>query len=78
MAESVDGVGPSVEAALSMSPTTAQMPAEAYKPTIGARKPAPAKKGVGYKQLIFCNNLIFINYWKPYDKVVENFLFRVD
>ena len=38
--------GPSVEAALSMSPTEAQRTQEPRKTTIGVRKPASAKKGV--------------------------------
>ncbi len=41
----VDGDGPSVEAALSTSPTEAIKTAEPRKATIGARKPAGAKKG---------------------------------
>ncbi|XP_064618068.1 ADP-ribosylation factor GTPase-activating protein 2-like isoform X2 [Liolophura sinensis] len=39
--------GPSVEAALSMSPTQAQAQAEPRKTTIGARRPVGAKKGKG-------------------------------
>ena len=39
-------VGPSVEAALSMSPTQALMQAEPRKATIGSRKAGAAKKGV--------------------------------
>ena len=42
---------PSVDAALSMSPTEAVKVAEPRKSTIGARKPASAKKGVSQKQL---------------------------
>ena len=41
--EGDNGQGPNVEAALSVSPTTAQMTAESHKPTIGGRKPAPSK-----------------------------------
>ena len=44
--EEDDGQGPSVEAALSMSPTEAQKIQEPRKTTIGGRKPASAKKGV--------------------------------
>lgn len=44
------GQGPNVEAALSVSPTTAQLTAELHKPTIGGRKPAAPKKGVGAKR----------------------------
>ena len=40
-----NGEGPSVEAALSTSPTEAIKTAEPRKPTIGARKPTGAKKG---------------------------------
>ena len=39
-----NGEGPSVEAALSTSPTEAIKTAEPRKPTIGARKPGAAKK----------------------------------
>lgn len=42
-----DGTGPSVDAALSMSPSTAIQQMEGVKSTIGMRKPAAAKKGVG-------------------------------
>ena len=45
---SPDSHGPSVEAALSTSPTEAIRTAEPRKSTIGVRKPASAKKsGVG-------------------------------
>lgn len=47
------GQGPNVEAALSMSPTTAQLTAESHKPTIGTRKQAPAKKGVMRSKQLF-------------------------
>ena len=51
VAEPVDlGQGPNVEPALSMSPTTAIQQAEPRKATIGARKPAGAKKGVSLEQ----------------------------
>ncbi len=50
-----DGEGPSVEAALSMSPTQAVMHAEPRKPTIGTRKPTSAKKGV--------SNIIFTSFY---------------
>ena len=41
--------GPSVEAALSISPTQALSKPTARKPTIGQRKPQSAKKGVSYQ-----------------------------
>jgi len=44
------GIGPSVEAALSTSPTEALKEAETRKPTIGVRKPQSAKKGLGAKK----------------------------
>jgi len=48
------GIGPSVEAALSTSPTEALKEAETRKPTIGVRKPQSAKKGVrSYKVLLW-------------------------
>ena len=40
------GQGPSVEAALSMSPSVAQQQLEGHKPTIGGRKQTATKKGV--------------------------------
>ncbi|KAK2141663.1 hypothetical protein LSH36_1059g01048 [Paralvinella palmiformis] len=42
--------GPNVEAALSMSPTQAQQLAEPRKSTIGSRKPAASKKGLGTRK----------------------------
>jgi ADP-ribosylation factor GTPase-activating protein 2/3 len=42
--------GPSVEAALSMSPTSAVQLAESRVPTIGTRKPAANKKSLGGKK----------------------------
>nr|XP_002740329.1 PREDICTED: ADP-ribosylation factor GTPase-activating protein 2-like isoform X1 [Saccoglossus kowalevskii] len=46
----VDQRAPNVEAALSMSPTTAMAKAEPRKSTIGQRKPASAKKGLGTRK----------------------------
>ncbi|XP_078000490.1 ADP-ribosylation factor GTPase-activating protein 2-like isoform X2 [Glandiceps talaboti] len=48
--DDVDQRAPNVEAALSMSPTTAVAKAEPRKSTIGQRKPASAKKGLGAKK----------------------------
>lgn len=49
-AELDSGAGPSVEAALSMSPTAAVQLAESRVPTIGSRKPAASKKSMGAKK----------------------------
>ena len=46
--------GPSVDAALSTSPTQAVLQAEPRKPTIGGRKPTGAKKAKGVR-IFFCN-----------------------
>ncbi|XP_070541538.1 ADP-ribosylation factor GTPase-activating protein 2-like isoform X1 [Ptychodera flava] len=48
--EENDQGAPSVEAALSISPTAAMAKAEPRKSTIGGRKPASAKKGLGAKK----------------------------
>lgn len=45
-------VGPSVEAALSTSPSQAAAQIEPRKTIIGAKKPAAAKKGVGTQHKI--------------------------
>lgn len=54
-----DGTGPSVDAALSMSPSTAMQQMEGVKSTIGTRKPAAAKKGVG-TFLLMCRSCLFL------------------
>lgn len=43
--QALDGIGPNVDAALSMSPTTAVQQLEGVKSTIATRRPAAAKKG---------------------------------